>query len=92
LHDFHSWSVPALFEELKFDLRHLIDIERIAIVGEKRWEKVLGSLAKPLTFAKIRYHTIESYRQIPITDSFSRIPRPIGCAEKRLNSLIRNRS
>jgi phosphoglucomutase len=45
-------------------LRHLTDIERIAIVGEKRWEKALGSLGKPFTFAKIRYYTTESYRHI----------------------------
>jgi hypothetical protein len=53
--DFHGWSVGALWEDLKFDLRHFSDIERLAMVGEKKWQKGMSRFCRPFTTAKIRY-------------------------------------
>ncbi|MCD6303958.1 MAG: STAS/SEC14 domain-containing protein [Planctomycetes bacterium] len=55
MHDFHGWDAAALWEDLKFDLKHFKDIERLAMVGEKRWEKGMSIFCKPFTTAKIRY-------------------------------------
>jgi hypothetical protein len=55
IHDFHGWEAGALWEDLKFDLRHFNDIERLAIVGEKAWEHGMAVFCKPFTTAKIRY-------------------------------------
>jgi SpoIIAA-like len=55
LHDFHGWEAGALWEDLKFDLKHFADIERLAIVGESRWEHGMAVFCKPFTTAKIRY-------------------------------------
>lgn len=30
----------AFWEDLKFEVRHVRDLDRVAIVGERRWEKV----------------------------------------------------
>lgn len=54
-HDFHGWDAGALWEDLKFDAKHFNDIERLAIVGEKRWEKGMAIFCKPFTTAKVRY-------------------------------------
>jgi hypothetical protein len=53
--DFHGWEAGAIWEDLKFDARHFTDFERIAMVGEKRWEKAMSLFCKPFTTAKIRY-------------------------------------
>lgn len=55
MHDFHGWEVGAMWEDIKFDLKHFRDIERLAIVGEKRWEHGMAVFCKPFTTAKIRY-------------------------------------
>ena len=35
MHDFHGWTAGALWEDIKFDMKHWRDIERPgAIVGE----------------------------------------------------------
>ena len=55
LHDFHGWTAGALWEDVKFDARHFYDIERLAIVGETKWEQGMAVFCKPFTTAKVRY-------------------------------------
>jgi hypothetical protein len=66
MHDFHGWSAGALWEDIKFDFKHFSDIERLAIVGEKKWEQGMAAFCRPFTAAKIKYfdHSeIEQARQ-----------------------------
>src|SRR5215471_14969201 len=53
--DFHGWTPGALWEDIKFDAKHFSDIERIAMVGEKKWQKGMSQFCRPFTAAKIRY-------------------------------------
>jgi MFS superfamily sulfate permease-like transporter len=53
--DFHGWDAGALWEDIKFDFRHFADIERLAMVGEKKWEQGMVTFCKPFTLAAIRY-------------------------------------
>jgi len=53
--DFHGWEGLALSAEIKFDLKHFREIERLALVGDRQWEKFLGGFARPLTAADMRY-------------------------------------
>ncbi|HEY3861934.1 MAG TPA: STAS/SEC14 domain-containing protein [Verrucomicrobiae bacterium] len=53
--DFHGWETDAVWDEIKFDLKHVTDIERMAMVGDKKWEKNLTAFCKPFSTAKIRY-------------------------------------
>jgi hypothetical protein len=55
MRDFHGWEAGALWEDIKFDFKHHADIERLAIVGEKKWEQWMASFCKPFTGAEIRY-------------------------------------
>lgn len=57
MHDFHGWDAGGLWEDLKFDAKHFNDIERLAMVGDKQWEKGMASFCKPFTTAKIRFFT-----------------------------------
>jgi hypothetical protein len=53
--DFHGWDGGALWEDIKWDAKHFNDVERIAVVGEAKWQKWMASFCKPFTTAKIRY-------------------------------------
>ena len=54
-HDFQGWDLHALWDDIKFSTTHCTKIKRIAIVGEKKWEKWMAAVCKPFTLAKIRY-------------------------------------
>jgi SpoIIAA-like len=61
MRDFHGWTVGAMWEDVKFDVKHFSDIERLAIVGEKAWERGMAAFCRPFTRAKMRYfHRNES--------------------------------
>ena len=55
LTDFHGWEAGALWDEIKLDVKHFADIERLAVVGDKRWEHDMMTFYKPFTKATIRY-------------------------------------
>ena len=54
-HDFHGWDFHALWDDIKFSTKHCLDIERIALVGDKKWEEWMAKVCKPFTMAKIKY-------------------------------------
>jgi hypothetical protein len=53
--DFHGWDGSALRDDINFEVEHFFDIERVAMVGDKKWEKAMSVFCKPFTTAKIRY-------------------------------------
>ncbi|MEX2307465.1 MAG: STAS/SEC14 domain-containing protein [Pirellulales bacterium] len=55
LHNFHGWNAGALWEDIKFDLKHFNEIERLAIVGETKWQKGMAVFCRPFTTARIKY-------------------------------------
>ena len=55
LHDFKGWTVGALWEDTKFAAKHFNSIERLAVVGESRWQKGVTVFVKPFTAADVRY-------------------------------------
>ncbi len=54
-HDFHGWDMHALWDDVKFSTTHCTKIEKIALVGEKKWEEWMAKVCKPFTMAKIQY-------------------------------------
>ncbi len=67
MHDFHGWTASAAWEDLKFDLKHWKDIERLAIVGESKWEAGMAVFCKPFTAAKIKYF---DHSQLPAAQAW----------------------
>lgn len=53
--DFHGWDSSGLWEDIKFDLKHFSGVERVAMVGEKEWQKGMSQFCRPFTTAKVRY-------------------------------------
>ena len=55
MHDFHGWTASAMWEDTKFGARHFRDIERLAMVGETKWQHGMAIFCKPFTTATVRY-------------------------------------
>jgi hypothetical protein len=61
LRDFQGWSASAAWEDTKFGVKHFQDIERLAIVGDNKWEKGMAFIARPFTMAKVHYFDIAEW-------------------------------
>lgn len=53
--DMEGWTPAALWEDLKFDVKHYRDIARFALVGEDWTKNWLATVSEPFTAADIRY-------------------------------------
>ena len=53
--DFHGWDLHAAWDDFKFGLKHYASFERIALVGDRRWEEWMAMFCKPFTQAEVRY-------------------------------------
>ena len=62
-HDFHGWDMHALWDDIKFATQHCRDVERIAIVGDKKWEEWMAKVCKPFTLAKVVYFDVNDIDQ-----------------------------
>ena len=62
-HDFHGWDAKALWDDIKFSTTHCTKISKIALVGEKKWEKYMAKVCKPFTMAAIRYFDASEMEQ-----------------------------
>jgi hypothetical protein len=68
--DFHGWEPKAAWDDFKLNLKHRHDIERVAMVGEKKWQHRLTEFAKPFTGATVRYfdHTDAAQARTWVTE------------------------
>jgi hypothetical protein len=53
--NFHGWTPVALWEDIKFGAKHFDDVDRIAMVGEKSWEKGMAVFCELFTTAEVGY-------------------------------------
>jgi hypothetical protein len=55
LRDFTGFSAAAMWEDFKLGIKHYNNIKRLAVVGNKTWEKAMTLFAMPFTTAQVRY-------------------------------------
>lgn len=55
MEDFEGWELKAFWEDVKFDAKHAADFDKVAMVGEKKWEEWMADLMKPFTAAEVKY-------------------------------------
>ena len=61
--DFHGWEASALWTDTKFALKHFGDLERVAMVGDKKWQHGMTTFCKPFTKATLRYFDLTEVAQ-----------------------------
>jgi hypothetical protein len=50
-----GWDAGAAWEDLKLDVKHFADIDRLAMIGDKKWQHGMAIAFKPFTKAATRY-------------------------------------
>lgn len=58
-----SWEPEAILEDLKVDIKHASDYEKIAVVGEKKWQELITKAFKPFTGAEVLYFDLEDKQE-----------------------------
>lgn len=61
--DFSGWSPAAMWEDLKFDVKHYNDVSRLAIVGKEHSDKWMATVSKPFTSAEVEFFPERSLQQ-----------------------------
>ncbi len=61
--DFHGWETAALIDDYKFGMSHQSSFERIAILGEKKWQHWVTVFTKPFVDAEVRYFHQDDFQQ-----------------------------
>jgi len=59
LRDFKGWTAGAAWEDTKFGIKHFNDIEKLAILGDRKWENGMELFCKVFTTAKVKLFTPE---------------------------------
>lgn len=63
LQDVETYSLEALWEDVKFDIRHAADFKKAAIVGDQKWLDMLTIVASPFTSAQVKYFDFKEREQ-----------------------------
>jgi hypothetical protein len=50
-----GWEAEAMWDDLKLGIKHHADLERLAVVGDRTWEKWMSVLWRPFTSGEMRY-------------------------------------
>lgn len=53
--DFKGWELKGLYKELNFDIEHSQELEKLAMVGERKWTEWMSDMMKPFTSAEVRH-------------------------------------
>lgn len=54
MENFERRNLDTLWQDLKFDTEYRDDVERLALVGDKQWEKWMSQLTK-LFYSNARF-------------------------------------
>jgi hypothetical protein len=55
MEDFHGWKPVAVWDDFRFGTAHRKHIERIAMVGEKKWQEWLAKIGSIFIPERVRY-------------------------------------
>ena len=63
MEDFDGWQLKAFWKDAKFDMKHANDFEKVAMVGEKKWQEWMTDLMKPFTSAELKYFDLSQTQE-----------------------------
>jgi len=66
MNNFEGWTIKGLWEDFKMDVAHEKDYERIAMVGDRKWQEWATQFMKPFTNADIKYFNINQKEEAKI--------------------------
>lgn len=61
--DFEGWSLHGAWDDFAMGMQHIGDFERIAVVGDAKWQEFAINLADALMRADVRFFQKEKRQQ-----------------------------
>lgn len=55
LQDFEGIDLGGIREDFRIGMRHRNDIEKLAVVGDRKWQEWMTRISDPLTSGEVRY-------------------------------------
>ncbi len=55
MEDFHGWELGAAWDDLYFEMKHRDTVERVAMVGEKAWQKWMTKIGAIFAPEAVQY-------------------------------------
>ncbi|NQV85045.1 MAG: STAS/SEC14 domain-containing protein [Rhodospirillales bacterium] len=55
MQDLEGWEIKAAFDDFAFGLKHWNDFERVAMVGNQRWEEISAKVFDALSAGEVRF-------------------------------------
>ncbi len=59
MEDFDGWTTGTAWRDLKFDVRHASDFEKVAIVGRQEWMRWATEVMQPFTSGEVEHFSLE---------------------------------
>ena len=59
MQDFKGWTPEAAWKDISFDFSNKEHLKKVAMVGDKSWEKGITQIMKPFTTAEIKFFPLE---------------------------------
>ena len=59
MQNFKGWTPEAAWEDINFDFSNKEHLKKVAMVGDKEWEKGITKIMKPFTDADIKFFQLE---------------------------------
>ena len=63
MRDFKGWSLSPLWRDMKFDFSNRERLEKVAMVGEERWEHELTRLMQIFASGEIRFFSLQQQQE-----------------------------
>ncbi|WP_148041357.1 SpoIIAA family protein [Rufibacter immobilis] len=61
--NFDGWEPAGFWQDIKFDVTHANSFQKVAIVGDQKWEDWMTQALKPFTSAQVRFFPAEESAQ-----------------------------
>lgn len=55
LDDFHGWDLHAAWDDFKLSVKHMNHFERVAIIGDKDWERWMARFGDWFLTGRVKY-------------------------------------
>lgn len=53
--DFEGWETTKIWENMRFDVIHGSSFDKVAMLGEQKWQQWMTDFTKPFASAEVRY-------------------------------------
>ena len=59
MNDFHGWDARAVWDDLRLGLKINKNVDKIAMLGDKKWEEWISKVLKHFAKGEIRYYKLD---------------------------------